>query len=93
MTALCVCGEPIATCPHLGVFASIDEKHAYFRKLADVDAELSIADARIDAALAISVARKAAEEAAKLPLPGEVAAALAVVIGALAKAAALAGLD
>lgn len=88
---LCTCGEPIATCPHLGVFATIEEKHAYFRAIADTAADLDALDTRADAALAIAVAQKAAEEAAKLPLGPEVAAALAVVLGALAKAAAAAG--
>jgi len=89
---LCTCGEPVATCPHLGVFASLDEKHAYFRAVHDTAAELDALDKRTDAALAIAVAQKAAEEASQLPLPAEVAAAVVVILDALARAARLAGL-
>ena len=89
---LCTCGEPVATCPHLGVFASIEEKHAYFRAVGDAAADLDALSTRTDAKLAIAVAQKAAEEAAKLPLPAEVAAAVVVILDALARAARLAGL-
>ena len=89
---LCTCGQPVASCPHLGIFASIDEKHAYFKTLAEVRIDLDSFAARTDAALALAVAQRAAGEAAKLPLPGEVAEALGVVISALAKAGALMGL-
>lgn len=27
---LCACGEPIATCPHLGIFKSAEEKAAHY---------------------------------------------------------------
>ena len=89
---LCTCGEPVATCPHLGAFATLDEKHTYFRAIADTAADLDALDKRTDAALAIAVAQRAAEEAAKLPLGAEVAAALLVVLSALGKAKALVGL-
>lgn len=92
MSDLCSCGLPVATCPHLGVFGSLDEKHAYFRAISDVHDGLGALSTRTDAKLAIAVAQKAAEEAAKLPLPAEVAAAVVVILDALARAARLAGL-
>ena len=92
MTTLCPCGQPVATCPHLGVFASLDEKHAYFTAIDDTAADLDALSARTDAALAIAVAQRAAEEAARLPLGPEVAAAVAAVLKSLAIAARLAGL-
>ncbi len=30
MSDFCVCGEPIATCPHRGIFASAEEKAQHF---------------------------------------------------------------
>lgn len=92
MSALCSCGEPVATCPHVGLFGSLEEKHAYFRRLDAVHDELDVLAARTDAALAIAVAQRAAEEASRLPVPAEVAAALVTVLSALGKAAALVGL-
>lgn len=92
MSALCSCGEPVATCPHLGVFASLDEKQRYFRVVHGLDVELDALATRTDAAQAIALAQRAAEEASRLPVGPEVASALAAVITALAKAAALAGL-
>lgn len=93
MSDLCSCGLPVATCPHLGVFATIDEKHAYFRAIGEVHDGLGVLIARTDAKLALEAARVAAENAAKLPLGPEVAAAVGAILAALAKAALLAGLD
>ena len=53
--------------------------------------ELAVLAARTDAALAIAVAQRAAEEASRLPVPAEVTAALVTVLSALGKAAALVG--
>lgn len=93
MSALCPCGLPVATCPHLGVFGSLDEKHAYFRAIGEVHDGLSALSTRIDVKIALESARVAAENAAKLPLGPEVAAAVGVILAALAKAALLAGLE
>lgn len=96
MSDLCTCGEPFETCPHLGIFPSYEAKVAHFRvdvpELRAALAELDTLSTRADVKRAIALARIGAEQAARLPAGSDVAAILAFVIAALAKAASLAGL-
>ena len=92
MSGLCVCGQPVADCPHLGAFASVEAKRAWFLDIAGAMVELDSFVDRVDAKRAFQVAQLAAEKAKQLPVGADVSQVLALIIAALAKAAALMGL-
>jgi hypothetical protein len=93
----CVCGEPLATCPHLGQFPTFEAKYAFYAarvpELRAALLELDTLATRADVKRAVEIARIGAEQASKLPTGAEIASALAFILAALAKAASLAGLD
>lgn len=95
MTALCVCGEPLATCPHLGVFSSLEAKAAFYATdLPELHAELAELETlavRADAKRAALIAQKAAAMAQQVA-PEQVGGVLALITAALAKAVELLGL-
>lgn len=94
MTALCVCGEPLATCPHLGVFSSLEAKVAFYATdLPELHAELAELETlavRADAKRAVLIAQKAAAMAQQVA-PEHIPGVLALITAALAKIATLLG--
>lgn len=98
----CSCGQPIADCPHLGVFDSPEHgatreerlaaKRAWFMDLDAAMAEIDAFGTRAEAKRAVEIAKLAAERAQMLPVGSDLSQTIAVVVAALAKAALLLGL-
>lgn len=93
---LCICGQPIADCPHLTGFDSYAEKAQFYRAKPSRIAEVAKIDAlgtRAGVKQALLIAQAAQAEAARLPLGEALRDALAIIGIALAKAALLAEMD
>lgn len=102
---LCLCREPLAVCPHLGVFAlgpgtdeeKLAKKRAFYAvRIPELRAALLELDAlatRAEMKRAIELARMGTDFASKLKPGADYLGALAFVAAAIAKVAALAGLD
>lgn len=102
---LCVCGQPLATCEHLGQWAigpgtdeeKLAKKRAFYAvRIPELRAALVELDAlatRADIKRAAEIAKLGTDYAAKLAPGSEFVAALAFVAAAIAKVILLAGLD
>lgn len=93
---LCICGAPIADCPHLTGFGSYEEKARFYRMQPARVAAMAKLDAVADRAGAkqlLALAQQAHAEASKLPVGEALRDALAIIGAALAKAMALGALD
>lgn len=93
---LCICGQPIADCPHLTGFGSYKEKALFYRAKPERIAAVAKIDAlgtRAGVKQALLIAQAAQVEAARLPVGEALKDALAIIGIALAKAALLAEMD